>query len=503
MKKLALLIGFMALLASGAAHAVPKTMSFTGRLTTSTGPVTGSVNLTFRLFDVATGGSAVWTEVRSGIGADNGLVFLDLGEVTPLDPTDFTGPKMYLEIQVGTETLAPRLAINSVPLALRSEDSDTLGGLVTAADVVTTVNGSSGIAATKTGNTVAVSLSTTGCSTGQVYKYNGSSFACAADNNTVPVAGAGISVAGSTVSLSTTGCAAGYVWKWSGSVWSCAADANTTYAAGAGISISGTTVSLSTTNCLSGYVWKYNGATWSCVADADTTYTNGTGLTLTGTTFAIDSSIVARKDAAAGNQAFDANTLYLDYTNNRVGVGTAAPGAPLDVVGNMRAGGYSYAAARTGYFYIAGNSMTPNLDFQDEEWNISSSGYGYIGGGVAGYAIPLTGAVTVPNGVTLTSLFCHYYDNDTVNGLSISAQLYNRPYTSASVTLMGSLSASTTAAGAATTISTISDTTITAPVVANDVNHYYFYVSFTNTTNFTINLRLYGCGVTYTYTSLP
>lgn len=289
MKKLGLVLALLFVMA-GSAGAVPQTVSFTGRLTTSAGPVNGSVNLTFRLFNVATSGSALWTEVRNGVGASNGLVFVDLGQVTALDSSLFTGSTMYIEIQVGTETLAPRLEINSVPYAMHSGDSDTLGGSVTASNVITSASGTNGITAVKTGNALSVSLSTTGCSTGQVYKYNGSAFACAADDNTPPVAGAGIAVSGNTVSLSTSGCLAGYVWKYSGSAWSCLADANTTYTAGGGIAITGTTVSLSTAGCAAGDVWKYNGSTWACQGDANTTYTAGAGIDISGTTVSLSTT---------------------------------------------------------------------------------------------------------------------------------------------------------------------------------------------------------------------
>ena len=33
---------------------------------------------------------------------------------------------------------------------------------------------------------------------------------------------------------------------------------------------------------------------------------------------------------------FDTDTLVIDYTNDRVGVGTATPGTPLEVVGDSK-----------------------------------------------------------------------------------------------------------------------------------------------------------------------
>jgi hypothetical protein len=219
MRNIAILL---VLLWSTAAGAVPNTINFTGRLTTSAGPVNGAVNITLRLFADAEGGSALWTEGHTGVGADNGLVFLDLGTQTTLDENVLDGRRLFLEIAVGTETLAPRLALNSVPYAVRTEaaaTADLLGGMFGASDVVTQVTGKDGVTATKSGNGVSVGLSTSSCSNGQVYKFNGTTFACAADANNTYTAGAGINVTGTTIALSTTGCANGSVWKFNGTAF--------------------------------------------------------------------------------------------------------------------------------------------------------------------------------------------------------------------------------------------------------------------------------------------
>jgi hypothetical protein len=290
MKKIAIIF---ILCWSAAAGAVPNTINFTGRLSTSAGPVTGAVNLTLKLYDVASGGTPLWTEIHSNVGADNGLVFLDAGTLTTLDEAVFNGNRLYLEIVVGTETLVPRLAINSVPYAMRTAaatSADLLGTSIGPGDVVTAVNAGAGIVAAKTGNAVAVSLSTTGCAAGQAYKFNGTTFACANDLNTTYTGGAGISVSGTTVSLATTGCAAGSVWKFNGTAFVCAPDADTTYTAGTGISVAGTTISLSTTGCAAGSVWKFNGTAFSCQPDANTTYTGTAPISISGTTISLSSA---------------------------------------------------------------------------------------------------------------------------------------------------------------------------------------------------------------------
>jgi hypothetical protein len=115
-------------------------------------------------------------------------------------------------------------------------------------------------------------LSQNGCSGGQVMKWNGAAWACAADNDTNsggtvtqvstgsgltggPITGTGtISLADNGVTsgkiqdatiqladLGQNGCSGGQVMKWNGAAWACAADDNTTYTAGDGLElVSGT-----------------------------------------------------------------------------------------------------------------------------------------------------------------------------------------------------------------------------------------------------------------------
>lgn len=297
MKASTIAAGLLVLLVSAAtAIAAPTRITFSGRLTTSTGPVTGAVNLTFKLFDGATGGTEVWTETRNGIGAQDGLVFVELGETTTLDEAVFDGPRKFLEITVGTEILTPRLTINSVPYAISATSADTLGGSVGAGDVVTTVTPGAGIAATKTGNTLNVSLATTGCTTGEVWKFNGTTFSCEpdVDTTTTYTGGTGIAIAGTVVSLATTGCVAGEVWKFNGAAFSCEPDVDTDTppVAGNGIAVAGNVVSLSTAGCVAGEVWKFNGSTFTCEPDVDTntTYTAGSGITIAGTTIGLSAA---------------------------------------------------------------------------------------------------------------------------------------------------------------------------------------------------------------------
>ena len=63
------------------------------------------------------------------------------------------------------------------------------------------------------------------------------------DANTTYTGTAPVTVSGTKIGLSTSGCANGQVLKYNGSTFACAADVdtNTTYAAGTGLTLSGTT----------------------------------------------------------------------------------------------------------------------------------------------------------------------------------------------------------------------------------------------------------------------
>ncbi len=103
--------------------AVPLEINHQGRLHDALGvPLDGSHDLTVRIYDTATGGSAAWTEQHTGVALDNGYYTLQVGAVSALDDTLFDGNTLYLSLQVdaGAE-LSPRLPLVSVPYAIRAE----------------------------------------------------------------------------------------------------------------------------------------------------------------------------------------------------------------------------------------------------------------------------------------------------------------------------------------------------------------------------------------------
>ena len=98
---------------------IPLKISFQGRLLDSLGnPITdGTYLITFRLYDVATGGTALWTE-QHAVTTHNGLFNVMLGSIISLSGIDFGRP-LWLGVQIGTEPeLSPRYELGASPYAL-------------------------------------------------------------------------------------------------------------------------------------------------------------------------------------------------------------------------------------------------------------------------------------------------------------------------------------------------------------------------------------------------
>ena len=89
-----------------------------------------------------------------------------------------------------------------------------------------------------------------------------------------------------------------------------------------------------------------------------------------GTTLTIGDSGDTINFADGQNINIDSNTLYIDSTNNRVGIGTTSPSQKLDVVGSIEV---------SDGIYIGGTGTANKLDdYEEGTWTPS---YGFTGGG--------------------------------------------------------------------------------------------------------------------------
>ena len=126
------------------------TINYQGKLTDATGLAVadGSYDMEFKLYAVSSGGTAVWTETRTGgnqVSVVNGLFSVMLGEVASLTSVDFNQP-LWLGVNIESDgEMTPRKALGTVPSAfeaqrvggvasssfLRSDEADTASGLLT------------------------------------------------------------------------------------------------------------------------------------------------------------------------------------------------------------------------------------------------------------------------------------------------------------------------------------------------------------------------------------
>lgn len=105
--------------------AVPPTMNYQGRLTDSTGtPIDGSVSIIFSIYEVLTGGVAIWTETRN-VTVTDGIFSLNLGEVNPINLS--FDSQYYLAVNIENDgEMTPRQPLTSAGYAFRAEEADYL-----------------------------------------------------------------------------------------------------------------------------------------------------------------------------------------------------------------------------------------------------------------------------------------------------------------------------------------------------------------------------------------
>nr|MDA8243949.1 hypothetical protein [Elusimicrobiota bacterium] len=137
---LAVLMG-LALLPAMAA-AAPSYINYQGRLVDANGnPLSGSYSITFNIYGVSSGGSAVWTEVQPAVTVDNGIFSAKLGSVTALPPSVFASDTRYLGVTIGSDAeMSPRVQLLSVPYAIYAASAASVGSSGQTVDISTGVN---------------------------------------------------------------------------------------------------------------------------------------------------------------------------------------------------------------------------------------------------------------------------------------------------------------------------------------------------------------------------
>lgn len=139
-----ILILLLFCLVNGGVAQVPQTISYQGVLADADGNAVpdGDYDLTFTLYDAASGGTALWTETQS-VAVVGGVFNVALGSVTPFD-LPFDAP-YWLGSQIGTDgALQPRIELTASPYSLNAAsvaDSSVTGATIANAVAVRSLNG--------------------------------------------------------------------------------------------------------------------------------------------------------------------------------------------------------------------------------------------------------------------------------------------------------------------------------------------------------------------------
>lgn len=111
------------------ADAAPQKINYQGILKDSNGdPVSGTVSMTFTIYDAATGGSVLWQETHSGVVVDEGGFSAILGDgdvPAALGDDVFDAAERFVGITINADPeLSPRTQMVSVPYSQRVSTVD-------------------------------------------------------------------------------------------------------------------------------------------------------------------------------------------------------------------------------------------------------------------------------------------------------------------------------------------------------------------------------------------
>ena len=214
---LPVLLTIMACLATGKAGAAPpQTINYQGFLTNPTGtPVNTPVVMTFRLYNTASGGAALYTETQLSVSVNNGGFNAIIGAVLPI-ALPFDVP-YWLTVAINSDPeMSPRQPLSSSPYAFRAsmlDSSATIDGARVTGSVAS--SGSANIA------TFAMLAG------GLQGSLPGSQVFGALTAATIPAVQITGTLAGSqlpgTQLLPTTACTTNQIPQWNGAAWACAA----------------------------------------------------------------------------------------------------------------------------------------------------------------------------------------------------------------------------------------------------------------------------------------
>lgn len=148
---------------SSAFSQVPSVLHYQASLLEDQQQVEGAIDVTARIFEVETGGQALWSEARSNVPVTEGRMSILLGSEMAFPASLFDEEARYLEIEINGERL-PRLRMASTAYALRAGVAAAVMAGAVDADAlapnaaVTSVNGIPGALTVQGANGVTVNV---------------------------------------------------------------------------------------------------------------------------------------------------------------------------------------------------------------------------------------------------------------------------------------------------------------------------------------------------------
>jgi hypothetical protein len=123
---------------------IPQTLNYQGILKDGSGVILpdGSYSLTFKLYNAASGGSALWTETKS-VTVQDGVFATQLGNTTQINLPFTEGYYLGVTVAAGSE-LTPRFPLSSVPysfMSLNVPDGSVTATKIANGEVVKSLNG--------------------------------------------------------------------------------------------------------------------------------------------------------------------------------------------------------------------------------------------------------------------------------------------------------------------------------------------------------------------------
>jgi hypothetical protein len=191
----------------------------------------------------------------------------------------------------------------------------------------------------------------------------------------------------------------------------------------------------------------------------------------------------------------DGITLFVDNSENRVGIGTASPDEELDVSGDIEVSGdYKYSSARTFYLNIPACMFQWQNLSDDDNFQITAN-YGRITSGSTPFNVTINAPVYLPDGAELTGEFkLYFYDEDIDDDLDATAYFLRRSLTSTSGVALAYLV--TSSSGTSTDVQFDSDP-VTVETIDNSTYAYTIDLIWSQD-NAPASLRFYGCQIEYT-----